>query len=450
MKRFHFAIVLVFLTFTALGQKPRILVTTDIGGDPDDQQALVRLMVYANEYEIEGLVSSAAGTPGELKEEIINPEMIKEIINGYAKVYPNLQKHDAGYIPPAQLLAVVKEGNPHRGWENVGQGNDTEGSEWIIKQADKEDARPLNICIFGGQTDVAQALWKVKNTRTAVEYQQFIDKIRVYDIMDQDRIFNAIIAEHPTLFYILSKAPQGADKREGTYRGMYLGGNESLTSLEWLKEHVIEDHGPLGKLYPTETWTDPNPHGALKEGDTPSWFFFLDYGLGHAEHPEYGGWGGRYQKNASGYYTDAKDHFQNETNARATIYRWRDDFQQHFAARMDWCVEDFDRANHAPKVSVQGFSKQESIMLQAKDGEILEFNASGSTDPDGDELHYEWMVYPEAGNLNSTPNLKVQGAKASVKMPKLAADESLHIILRVTDKGSPALTSYERIIIKNP
>ena len=127
-----------------------------------------------------------------------------------------------------------------------------------------------------------------------------------------------------------------------------------------------------------------------------------------------------------------------------------EDFQQHFAARMDWCVEDFDRANHAPKVSVQGFSKQGSIMLQAKDGEILEFNASGSTDPDGDELHYEWMVYPEAGNLNSTPNLKVKGAKASVKMPKLAADESLHIILRVTDKGSPALTSYERIIIKNP
>ena len=41
--------------------RPRLLVLTDIGGDPDDQQSLVRLMVYANEFEIEGLVARIAG-----------------------------------------------------------------------------------------------------------------------------------------------------------------------------------------------------------------------------------------------------------------------------------------------------------------------------------------------------------------------------------------------------
>lgn len=49
--------------------KPRLLVLTDIGGDPDDQQLMIRLMTYANEFEIEGLIASATGTPGEVKEE---------------------------------------------------------------------------------------------------------------------------------------------------------------------------------------------------------------------------------------------------------------------------------------------------------------------------------------------------------------------------------------------
>jgi uncharacterized membrane protein len=44
--------------------KPRLIVLTDIGGDPDDQQSMVRLMVYANEFDIEGLIASASGTPG--------------------------------------------------------------------------------------------------------------------------------------------------------------------------------------------------------------------------------------------------------------------------------------------------------------------------------------------------------------------------------------------------
>ncbi|MCU0870890.1 MAG: DUF1593 domain-containing protein [Pirellulaceae bacterium] len=44
-------------------ERPRLAVLTDIGGDPDDQQSLVRLMVYANEFEIEALVASASGTP---------------------------------------------------------------------------------------------------------------------------------------------------------------------------------------------------------------------------------------------------------------------------------------------------------------------------------------------------------------------------------------------------
>jgi predicted outer membrane protein len=66
-------IVLALLGLAALStaaEKPRLAVLTDIGGDPDDRQSMIRVMVYANEFEIEALVASAAGTPGELKQSI--------------------------------------------------------------------------------------------------------------------------------------------------------------------------------------------------------------------------------------------------------------------------------------------------------------------------------------------------------------------------------------------
>ncbi len=70
--------------------------------------------------------------------------------------------------------------------------------------------------------------------------------------------------QFPDQFYILSKAAEKHDMREGAYRGMYLGGDESLTSADWVDAHVRKEHGPLGALYPTKTWTAPNPNGCLK------------------------------------------------------------------------------------------------------------------------------------------------------------------------------------------
>lgn len=240
---------------------PRLCVLTDIGGDPDDQQWMVRLMVYANEFRIEGLIASAAGTPNELKTSITRPDLIREIVTAYGIVRPNLLRHAAGWPKAAELQGCIKSGNPLRGREHIGAGHATEGSRWLVQRIDAgSPEHPLNLSIWGGQTDLAQALWQVKSERGAVGLALFVRHFRVFDINDQDGIGDWMRAEFPGMNYILARAPPGRDRREGAYRGIYLGGDESLTSAEWIERHV-RSKGPLGQLYPMKTWTAPNPHG---------------------------------------------------------------------------------------------------------------------------------------------------------------------------------------------
>jgi hypothetical protein len=431
--------------------RPRLLVTTDIGGDPDDQQSLLRLLVTSNKFEIEGLIASASGTPGELDVEVIKPHLIEEMVDAYARVEGNLRLHSTSFPHASYLKSVIKKGNPRRGWDNVGEGHDTEASEWIIQCVDKEDPRPLNIAIWGGQTDVAQALWKVKNSRTSEEYNTFVSKIRIYDIADQDRIFNKIWETFPGLFYILNKAPQGQDMRNAVFRGMYLGGPEELTSLDWLKKHVIDNHGPLGALYPTKTWTAPNPHGNMKEGDTPSWFYFLKNGMHDPEHPEYGGWGGRFQKSPQGYYIDAADQVGQVNDARATVWRWRGDFQNDFAARMDWCIKPFNDANHAPEIRLNGRAHKYPITIEIAPNKQKSFDLSRSYDPDNDSLSWDWFVYPEMSTLSDDDLLvEIRRTRLIISHKGNKPGAKAHLILKATDNGEPPLTSYQRIIIQVP
>lgn len=319
--------------------KPRLLVLTDIGGDPDDQQSMIRLMCYANEFKIEGLIATAAGTRGELKEAITRPELIREIVDAYGQVLPNLEKHASGWPTAKSIHAVIKSGNPHRERAHIGEGHDTEGSRHIIERIDAGTTdKPLNISIWGGQTDFAQALWRVKQDRGNAGLTKFVTRFRVYDINDQDGIADWMRSEFPGMHYILASAYPGRDKRTGTYRGMYLTGDESLTSRQWIDQHV-RNAGPLGALYPTSTWTAPNPHSCLKEGDTPSWFFFLPLGDNEPSDPTKPGWGGQFQRESDGWYRDrlpAKDAVNNE-DPRTTVSQWRPVFQADFAKRMAWC-----------------------------------------------------------------------------------------------------------------
>jgi hypothetical protein len=338
------ALIAVFVSATATvgtvgvnlsaAERPRLLVLTDIGGDPDDQQSMIRLMLYSNEFDIEGFVASASGTPGELKRAVTRPDLIREIVTAYGQVRPRLLEHADGWPEPESLLSRIRTGNPQRGRSHIGENDDTEGSRWIIERVDAgAPQRPLNIAIWGGQTDLAQALWRVQADRGAGGLAEFVKRFRVYDIADQDGIAEWMWSEFPGMFYILSKAAKGRDKREAVFRGMYLTGDESLTSCEWIDRHV-RSSGPLGALYPIKTWTAPNRHGCLKEGDTPSWFFFLPRGGNDPADPTQPGWGGQYRKSPEGWYRDDRS---TGKDPRESVSRWRPAFQLDFARRMSWC-----------------------------------------------------------------------------------------------------------------
>lgn len=451
--KLRLSILWVAALCAAVGQ-PRLVVLTDIGGDPDDQQSMVRLMTYSNEFDIEGLIASAAGTPGELKKNIVRPELIREIVDAYAKARPNLARHARGYPLPAALGNVVKSGNPNRGEANVGEGHDTEGSRWLISVVDRKDPRPVNVTVWGGPTELAQALWRVRKDRSAAELKRFIAKLRVYAVGHQDDSGPWIVQNFPDLFYLLAAAdpndvsgrPQkGRDRRGAVIRGMYLGGDESLTSREWIDTHVRANHGPLGALYPPKTWTAPNPHSALKEGDTPSWFYFLPRGVNDPEQPEWGGWGGRFRRLSGNLFNDAPDTVDNVTDARAGVWRWRPAFQNEFEARMDWCVTADPRgANHEPVAVLNGDRTRRIVTVRPRVGEQVRMSAAGSSDPDGGKLTYRWFVYPEATGFGGT--VELNGASGQIATFQ-APERSVHVVLEVRDGGKPELYAHRRAVI---
>lgn len=442
--------------------RPRLLVLTDIGGDPDDQQSMIRLMTYANEFAIEGLVASASGTPGELKEAVVRPDLIREIVEAYATVQPNLARHDPRYPPAAALRGAIKAGNPQRGRAHVGEGQDTEGSGWIIAMGDKTDPRPLNIAIWGGQTDLAQALWRVREDRGKAGFERFVARLRIHDIADQDGLQPWIAREFPGLFYVLNKAPASQDRREAVFRGMYLDGDVELTSRAWIDANVREGHGALGALYPARTWTAPNPHGVLKEGDTPSWFFFLPNGVNDPAHPAWGGWGGRFERAENGVFRDAPDQLGDVRHPRVGVWRWRPTFQADFQARMDWCVRPPAEANHAPRVSVKSPDGALRVMddgadrgvygilrLGTRAGRSVRLDASGSRDPEGDTLRFRWWIHEAAGRAGR--GLTIESADSPsvlLVVPDEDRAREVHVIVEATDDGSPPLTTFQRILVE--
>ncbi len=445
--------------------KSRVFVLTDIENEPDDAMSMVRFLTYCNQWNVEGLVA----TTSIHQQNKTASWRIREIVDAYGQVRDNLLIHEPGYPTTNDLASIIKDGLPAYGMAAVGVGHDSPGSELLIRAVDKDDARPVWVTVWGGPNVLAQALWKVRASRTSDQLGKFVAKLRVYTVSDQDDSGPWIRKNFTNLFYIASPGFHtlgGYHNATWTgisgdnFHGRFTGADSNIVSNPWLDQH-IRSQGPLGKQYPFMKF--------LMEGDTPTFLYLINNGLGSPEHPDWGSWGGRYEFGTPSLrkwhleaetrplWADAQDEVLGvdglwHTGNKETIWRWRTAYQNDFEARMNWSVTtNYSGANHPPVAKLKHANE-----LTAKPGDVVQLSAEGSTDPDGNALSYRWFYYGEAGTFTVSSGrtgepLQIEHAdqmNASFPVPaKFGKAGTLHIILAVTDNGTPALTRYQRVIV---
>jgi hypothetical protein len=443
--------------------KTRVIATTD--GEIDDQCSLIRFLLYTNEWDVEGIVTSSSQYHSHVKK-WPGDHWTDPYLDAYEKVYPNLLKHDKRYPSPDYLRPRTLLGNVDTQNEMTKM---TPGADLITKVLlDESDKRPIWLLAWGGTNTISRAL-KTIEEKHPDKMAAVAGKMRFYFIWEQDSTYQNYIKPHWGKFNIPTII---ADQFEAlAYRWAETQADEMHPYFQsaWMKQNLLENHGPLMAIYPAM------PNGDFRsEGDSPSFIHLIPTGLRSLESPSYGGWGGRFVRIRAntwldsvlipGYQYPEGRWFSGSSWGRLSVkqtppasreqvlayfkqmWRWSDALQNDFAARADWCVKSYKDANHPPMV-------KQSKDVTAKPGSLVKLSVAGSSDPDGNSLLYHWYVYTEpstfiADGPVSKETVQVDdpdAAVASITVPK--GNGSLHFICAVTDNGKPALTRYARIIV---
>ncbi|KAL4885633.1 hypothetical protein BJY04DRAFT_180105 [Aspergillus karnatakaensis] len=461
--------------------KPRVFILSDISNEPDDQQSLTRYLLYANQFQTEGIV---AVTSTWLRD-AVHPEDMLTVINAYGNVTENLNQHapvDSPYPSGDEIRSLLREGPKTYGMTAVGPNITlSSGAQLLLSRLQTPSDQPLWVLAWGGTNTLAQVLYHIDETLPTNEASTLRSKLRIYAISDQDDTGSWIRQSWPEIFYIASThgwnqyglASWIGISGERYYNIDQGGPDFSTVSHGWLKQNI--QIGAFGKTaYPDYKF--------IMEGDTPTFLYLIQNGLGVSEEPSYGSWGGRYDKvNPStvvnvNHYADAADRVsginnRTYTSGAASIWRWREAYQNDFAARMQWSLPAANAsgsANHHPVISLNGSSSLSPLSLTVSPNGTITLDATDTYDPDNDTLSFRWFQYKEPGsddwNIDGqVPKLDIttlnDGRVAKVGIP--GEEEScngkgynpsgcwlLHLILEVRDDGGFPLTSYRRVLLQ--
>lgn len=470
--------------------EPRTIVTTD--GEVDDQDSFLRFLLYANEMDVEGLVYSSSQWhyKGDGKGTLFISEMentarrygyrtdlrwpgetwMQEFIGKYAQVYDTLRLHDRSYPTPKRLLDLVEVGNIEFEGE---MAKDTEGSDHIKEVLLDDKPGPVYLQVWGGTNTIARALKSIedqyKGTRKwARIYRKVSEKAVIYTVLYQDATYTKYVAPNWPEIKVIYNSDQFWNFAY-RWRNVVPAELQSYLKGEWMAENIVFNHGPLLSEYyvwgdgrqidndPEHTHGDVEQamerdrmHDFISEGDSPAFLHLFDVGLRNIEDPSYGGWGGRFVQSLT-------NPFRWEDGPRATDYnpftgeqstsypqtRWIDVIQNDFAARADWTVKGYRDANHAPEVRMPDGRRD----IRVRPGQTVRL-VGWARDPDRDAVTPSWWQYGESDTYPGT--VDISGAETWTPRFTVPADahagDTIHIVLEVSDGGSPQLTRYDRVI----
>lgn len=444
--------------------RARVIVTTD--GEEDDRASMIRFLLTSNEFHVEGIINSSSDfhwVGGEGWNVFHPVSWIKNCIDSYAKVYNNLRFHDKNYPAPNYLLSRWKIGNISAAGEYHAR---SEGARLIADiLLDRSDPRPVWLQAWGGCNTIAAAL-KIIQEDYPDRMEEVAAKTRLFLIWEQDDSYQQYIRPNWEHLNVLTIISDQFDCMAYIWDKVLPEKVKTYFEKEWMSRYIINEHGALCQIY-------PNKDGAFNaEGDTPSFLHAIPTGLRNIEYPAYGGWGGRYVRIRNNVWMDPApdstfvyptgkwtinnswskqmEHctdsigIAKRTHYFKPIWRWMKAVQHDFAARADWCVDDYVSTNHPPCVKI----KNEVLDIEVFAGQKISLDASGSTDPDGDNLLFHWWRYEEVDSYDGNLQIEEKKSKLRFRIPSDAKNgDTIHVICEVTDEGIPSLTRYKRIVM---
>ncbi|MGC4053513.1 MAG: DUF1593 domain-containing protein [Paludibaculum sp.] len=324
--------------------RPRVVITAD--PELDDNNTLIRAILYSSDVQVEGLIYTSSGVhwkgdgkgttqyiPGrEYTRMGLCPctswrwapddHFIDEIVDAYAKSYANLKIHNPDYPSPAELRSKIKWGNVEFDGD---YSKDTDGSNLIKSLVLDSRPGPLYVTAQGGQSTIARALKSIYDqySRTAQWEQvrsRVSEKLVIIPWGDQDGLYAKYIKPNwpGVTEWQLAMIDYGYGIRNGLAPE-----NQVYVSAQWHSDHVL-NRGPLGAGYRVwgdgrqmamgdrtdyfglsgltadqlremgfTVWTPPQEKGSfISEGDTPTFLNLVANGLRAHENGSWGGWGG--------------------------------------------------------------------------------------------------------------------------------------------------------------
>ena len=482
--------------------KPRVVVTTD--PELDDMNSLVRYLLYSTDFRTEALIHASSGfhwkgdgkgtkwfvagreytrfglhlCPCTSWRWPAHDRHIEDVVDAYAKVYPDLKVHDPDYPSPAELRSKIYWGNVEFDGD-ISQ--DTPGSNRIKELLLDDEPGPIFLLAWGGGSTIARALKSIhdryEGTREWPAIYQKVSRKAILSMSgDQDDTYAKYIGPNwPDIRFLSSGAggvPLGygagsaASKQDAVYYG-----------AGWTRQNV-SSRGPLGALYRVWgdgkqmvkgdifdyfgltgytasqlkkmgyiVWTPPQPKGTfLGEGDTFTFLNLIDNGLLAYQNGTPGGWGGHTPQGTA--FVSSQDWLDGMRRAFTRRATSEPDFtpaaQNAFAARMKWSVTPaYAGGNHEPDVTIRGGSR-----ISARPGETVRLQGVTS-DPDGNTVTVKWWQWKDVGTYPGRVTLShPTSLTTTMRVPADAkAGETIQLVLQATDDGMPALTRYQRIVV---